>query len=239
MPLLDHFRPPLSEERTWEGFHCAWANTIAFALNDALPPQYFAEAHVRWGGTAEIDVAAFEKFPAHHNGHGGLATAVYAPPAPTQTIPVALPWTDAVEVRVVRIESGPELVAAIELVSPANKDRAAHRRAFALKCAAYLQQGVAVVVVDVASRKANLHGEILQLAGESGAGGAAPAGELSAASYRTTFLDEGAELQLWHEVLRVGDSLPTLPLWIDAQTALPLELDSTYEDTYRSLRLQV
>ena len=25
MPLLDHFHPPLSDERHWESFHAAWA----------------------------------------------------------------------------------------------------------------------------------------------------------------------------------------------------------------------
>jgi hypothetical protein len=25
MPLLDHFRPPLSGSRHWESFHAAWA----------------------------------------------------------------------------------------------------------------------------------------------------------------------------------------------------------------------
>jgi hypothetical protein len=35
-------------------------------------------------------------------------------------------------------------VAAIEIVSPANKDRPEHRRKFVAKCAALLQQGVSV-----------------------------------------------------------------------------------------------
>jgi len=37
MPLLDHFRPPLSRERHWEAFHAAWAGSIADALNRVLP----------------------------------------------------------------------------------------------------------------------------------------------------------------------------------------------------------
>ena len=46
------------------------------------------------------------------------------------------------------VEGGARLVAAIELVSPANKDRAAHRRAFAT-CASHLCQGVGLVIVDI------------------------------------------------------------------------------------------
>jgi hypothetical protein len=33
MPLLDHFRPPLSQRRHWDSFHGAWAEAIAIALN--------------------------------------------------------------------------------------------------------------------------------------------------------------------------------------------------------------
>ena len=33
MPLLDHFHPPLSVERPWEGMHSTWASTIATQLN--------------------------------------------------------------------------------------------------------------------------------------------------------------------------------------------------------------
>ena len=44
MPLHDHFRPPWSVQRPWEGFHSAWATAIAFHLNNSgvLPPEYFA-----------------------------------------------------------------------------------------------------------------------------------------------------------------------------------------------------
>ena len=44
--------------------------------------------------------------------------------------------------------TGPTLVAVIELVSPGHKDRPEHRRAFAVKCAAYLQRAVGLVVID-------------------------------------------------------------------------------------------
>ena len=44
-------------------------------------------------------------------------------------------------VRVFDAKRGRQLVAAIEIVSPANKDRAEHRNAFVGKCAALLQKG--------------------------------------------------------------------------------------------------
>jgi hypothetical protein len=44
---------------------------------------------------------------------------------------------------------GRHLVAAVEIVSPANKDRPENRRAFVTKGAALLQQGVCVSLVDL------------------------------------------------------------------------------------------
>jgi hypothetical protein len=60
MPLLDHFHPPLSQERHWESFHAAWIGSLADALNRTLPSGYFAEEQVHAGPGVEIDVATQE-----------------------------------------------------------------------------------------------------------------------------------------------------------------------------------
>ena len=57
MPLLDHFHPPLSETRKWEGFHSHWTSSLAAQLNAGLlPPRHFAEPQVTHG-RIEVDVA--------------------------------------------------------------------------------------------------------------------------------------------------------------------------------------
>src|SRR5207244_6651122 len=95
-----------------------------------------------------------------------LATAVWAPPEPTQTLTVDFLDQDVCEVRVYDAERGMRLVGAIELVSPGNKDRPEARQAFVAKCAAYLQEQVSLIVVDiVTSRSANLHAELLAVLG--------------------------------------------------------------------------
>ena len=79
MPLLDHFHPPLHGLRRWEGFHHAWAVSLAQQLNDGvLPPDYFAEPEISMGPELEIDVAAMELDGAKSD--GGVATATWAPP---------------------------------------------------------------------------------------------------------------------------------------------------------------
>src|SRR5438128_2460884 len=152
MALQDHFRPPLSIRRHWHAFHNAWATYLASDLNQRLPEGYFAEPNVQFG--IEIDVATFEETNHHaprRDGAGPTAVGLremWTASAPTLTIPIDI--ADAVvEVLVYSREAGPTLVGAIELVSPANKDRPSHRDAFVSKCVAYLQLGISLVVVDV------------------------------------------------------------------------------------------
>jgi hypothetical protein len=58
------------------------------------------------------------------------------------------------------------LVAANKIVSPANKDRPEHRRAFVAKRAALLQNRVSVSIIDlVTSRTFNLYRDLLELLG--------------------------------------------------------------------------
>jgi hypothetical protein len=71
---------------------------------------------------------------------GSAATA--APPRPTLVIDAELQNQYAYEVLIYDQTRARQLVAAIEIVSPANKDRPENRRAFVTNCAALLQQGV-------------------------------------------------------------------------------------------------
>ena len=91
--------------------------------------------------------------PARGDNGGGVATAVWAPPRPTLAVATDLPALDEYEVRVYDTKIGRRLVAAVEIVSPANKDRPEHRRAFVAKCAALLQNRVCVAIVDLVTTR--------------------------------------------------------------------------------------
>jgi hypothetical protein len=229
MPLLDHFRPPLFPSRHWESFHVTWAGTIADALNeDLLPDGYFAEEHAHAGARIEIDVATFEdgRPGAPSNGAVTRTARPYTPPAPPLVVPAAFP--DAFEVLVYRSEGGAKLVAAVELVSPSNKDRESHRRAFAAKCAGYLAQGAGLVVVDVVTtRQANLHALVMGLLGQTTTGLPGDA-DLYAAAYRPIVRDEAELIEVWPESVAVGRPLPKLPLSLSAELCVPIDLEATY-----------
>lgn len=239
MPLQDHFRPPLSIRRHWHAFHNAWATYIASDLNRRLPEGYFAEPNVQFG--IEIDVATFEEYTPGATelpvgaSSGDIGTIVWAPSAPTLTIPVQ-GVTDVVEVLVYASEAGPTLAAAVELISPANKDRPAHRDAFVAKCETYIQQGVGLVVVDVVTgRSTNLHDALLERL--SGPGASAWRADLYAAAYRLVERGAQANLDIWQEELTVGGPLPTLPLWLRGGGFVPLDLEATYDRTCREQRM--
>src|SRR4029079_2960130 len=83
-------------------------------------------------------------------------------------VETTLPDYDEYEVCIYDVERGRLLVAAIEIVSPANKDRPEHRNVFVGKCAARLQKGVAVSIVDrVTVRHFNLYADLLAFLGHN------------------------------------------------------------------------
>jgi hypothetical protein len=129
-------------------------------------------------------------------------------------------------------------VAAIEIISPANKDRPESRGQFVAKCAALLRQRVSVVLVDVVTvREFNLYAELLEWVGERDpALGDDPPPTYAAAC---RWLPRGASrwLEAWTRPLTVGQPLPVLPLWLTDDLAVPLDLEASYEQTCRDLRL--
>ncbi len=145
---------------------------------------------------------------------------------------------DIFEVQIVQRLGGPQLRAAIELVSPANKDRPSNRHAFAVKCASYLQRGVSVVIVDVVTqRSTNFHAEVLATLEVNGEPAWHSPTNLYAVAYRATHAGGQDQLEVWPEVLTVGSVLPTMPLWLDVELCLPLRLEESYTATCASLRM--
>lgn len=226
MPLFDHFRPPLSTRRHWHSFHNAWSTYLADDLNQRLPEGYFAEPNAQFG--IEIAVATYSESISGERSQPNENLLEWMPRSPTATLPFQ-PTTDVVEVQVFNVQAGPTLVGAIELVSPANKDRPAHRDAFTSKCQTYLQQGIGLIVVDVVTTlSANLHNEMmkrLELSIEP------MQADLYAIAYRVAEADDTPHLNIWQETFTIGEQLPTLPLYLKGGLCLPINLEQTYHYT--------
>lgn len=238
MPLRDHFRPPLSRRSTWEGFHGQWPGMIVMQLNRALPPRFSAEPRVHLGSLFEIDVSAYEvdgpNLPTVDTANG----SAWEPAQPSVAVETELLDTNEYEVLIFDQHRERRLVAAVELVSPANKDRPEARQAFVAKCEAQLRKGVSVSIVDVVtSRHFNLYAELLALIGQRDQTLGPEPPPIYAAACR--WIPHGVKhlLQTWSHTLRIGEPLPTLPLWLGEHLCIPLELEPPYEETCRVLRL--
>ena len=140
--------------------------------------------------------------------------------------------------RVYDTRHGRRLVAAVEIVSPSNKDRPESRRFFVAKCAALLREQVSVTIVDVVTtRQFNLFGDLLEWIGRSGPSTTPELPTIYAAACRWRRVGDIARLETWAHPLAVGQPLPTLPLWLADDLAVPLELEASYEEACRILRL--
>jgi Protein of unknown function (DUF4058) len=241
MPLLDHFHPPLYPGRPWESFHSRWANSIADALNRLLPPRYTAEVQMHLGTQVEADVAEWERSSlavaeAGNGSAGGVAVKSWTAPAATMVLPADFP--DDLEVHVLDQLDDARLVAVVELASPRNKDRAESRRAFAIKCAAYLQRGIGLVILDIVTlRQFNLHDELLRVMELDESFGMAPGTFLYAVAYRPVRRQEADQIDVWPHPLTLGGTLPTVPLALRGAEVVPLDLEGTYTDARARSRL--
>ncbi|HWG45235.1 MAG TPA: DUF4058 family protein [Gemmataceae bacterium] len=236
MPLLDHFHPPLFPYRSWESFHGFWTIHLAGQLNvRPLPYGFLAENNVHIGVTVAADVAAFEEdAPGGEHSNGAVATEVWAPPQPPLVLPVDFATLETFEIRVYDQDRARTLVAAVELVSPGNKDRPENRRAFLDKCAAYLREGVSVVIVDiVTSRRHNFHAALMELFNGGETAVVAVTADLYAVAYRVRLVGKRTQLEAWPAALTLGEPLPTLPLWLTESLAVPLELEAGYQTACR------
>jgi Protein of unknown function (DUF4058) len=237
MPLRDHFRPPVAKVRSWDELHGLWPAMMVQHLYGVLPAGYVAGPTVHLGSSFEIDVSTYELGDSPPT--PASESAPWAAPAPTLTLEADLGEYDEYEVRIYDADRDRRLVAAVEIVSPSNKDRPESRRAFATKCAALLHQDVSVSVVDVVTtRQSNLYAELLDLVGKSDPALGDDPPFLYAATLRNRKrARQRSLLDLWFYPLQVGQSLPALPLWLERDLNVKLDLDATYEQACRLLHL--
>lgn len=245
MPLKDHFRPPVWNQASWEGFHGGWPMMMVLNLAPKLPKGFAAEPRVHLGTYFEIDVCTFDKDGNrdwHSDPHpvtdGGVATATLAPPAPTLTVDVDFPDQYVYEVLIFDQTRDRKLVAAVEIVSPANKDRAESRQLFIAKCVNLLRNDVCVSLVDLVTvRRFNLYTELLTLLGQTDPSMSPDPPPIYAATCRKRRAGRRTKLDTWALPLVVGQPLPPLYIWLTETLTVLLDLEAAYEQTCRALQI--
>lgn len=243
MPLRDHFRSPVNDTHSWDECHGGWPMEIVRSLTAILPAGFRAGPKVHLGSPFEVDVGSYDldtRDPdaAPDSGSGGTATLTAL--APTLTVETELTDQDEYEVRIYDTERGRTLVAAIELVSPANKDRPAARELFVSKVVALLQQGVCVSLVDpVTVRQASLYADLLARLGHTDPALAPVPPHLYAVTLRTRKPARPRRrrplLDAWFYPMTVDQPLPTVPLWLTSELCVMLPLEPSYQETCRVL----
>jgi Protein of unknown function (DUF4058) len=234
MPLRDHFRPPITRHGSWESLHGMWPATIVQQLRKQLPSGFVSALRVHLGPYFEIDTSRERSDRPFIVGDA----ATLAPPRPTWAVETDVPEDDEYEVQIYRADEERTLVAVIEIVSPANKDRPDKRRAFVGKCAALLRKGVAVSIVDVVTiRHANLYAEVMAFVGHPDPTMGAEPPATYAASCRWVSGERRARLEAWVHPMAVGEPLPPLPVWLADDVSVVFDLDRSYEQACTDLSI--
>jgi hypothetical protein len=221
MPLHDWTDLP-----GWEGMHIFWMTEIARALRGSLPPRYRAVI----GSSPLVAVGVAPVKPdvvVTHSAQqpNGSPTA----PAPTAFEPdVEVAVATLTEDATVLVERDGRLIAAVELISPRNKDRPSAREQYAARYLNYLRGGVHLLLVDVHRRPLEF-GFAQLIATELDPALPAPVAP-SAVSYRVgaAAAQGGRMLGVWQHALVFGEPIPPMPLPLTPDTLVVVDLEATY-----------
>lgn len=167
-----------------------------------------------------------------------LPDRYFAAPGVHLTVEPHLPSQDVYEVRIYDRRRNRHLVAAIEIVSPSNKDRPENRAIFVAKAATLLRNNICVSIVDVVGTfDFSLYADVMAFLNVGPALGSTPS-PMYAATLRMRYEDRRRMMDNWYHPLTIGQPLPTLPIWLTETSAISLELESSYEETCRALRIR-
>ena len=227
MPLHDW-----TERGGWDGMHHLWIAELLRWVKPRLPEGYRA-----YIGTAPLlAVGAPGERPdvAVREWHSEPREQPEQPDGSEAPEPIELEPDIEVAVAAIDpgtalfIESHGRLIAAVELISPRNKDRPVARSAYFSRYLGYLLDGAHLLLVDVHRRPldfsfADRIAEELQIEQP-------PCRPPLAVSYRVgePAAGGGRILAIWRRPLSVGEPLPVMPLPLNIELAVSVDLEQTY-----------
>jgi hypothetical protein len=227
-------------------FHTVWTGELRNVLNGGLLPDGYYALAEQHAGNSIADVLTLHASPAPTQPQpqpqppstGGTAIASVPPRVRRRQTVDPLSLAARRRSLAIRHVSGHRLVALLEIVSPANKDRARHVEDFAGKVVSALDSGVHVLVVDLFPPGPHdphdphgIHGVIHQrLSGSEEPFDLPTAEPLTLASYAA-----GPRVEIYLEHLAVAARLPEMPLFLHPERYINVPLEPTYEATYRGM----
>lgn len=228
----------------YHDFHLDWIFTLKNALNDGiLPPDYYALAEQVAGGLHPdvLTLGRDRSAPStESNGpsaapstNGGIALAS-APPHVRFTATAEEEIYARKRKRIaIRHISDDQVVALIEIVSPGNKATRHALRAFVAKTVEFLENGIHLLVLDLfppgprdpQGIHAAIWSEIIDDDFRL-----PPDKPLTLASYSAGYVKRA-----FIEPVAVGDELPPMPLFLEAEVYVPVPLEATYRTAFAAV----
>lgn len=226
MPIHDWSR---GEAGDFHHFHQRWVVAIGDALNAGLlPPGYLAMVE-QVTGRPIPDVVTLQSRDVKGTPDAGIAVATSPPSARLIARFERLEYAKRADRVVIRHGRG-RVVAIIEIVSPGNKAGISALRSFVEKAAEILSQGVNLLVVDLfpptPRDPQGIHKAIADQL-EDMPFEAPPGKSLTVASYIG-----GNTPTAYVESLGVGDSLPSMPIFLSETRYVPAPLEATYQEAW-------
>jgi hypothetical protein len=236
MPLHDW-----SDRPGWEGMHHLWITELLRWVKPRLPGGYRAyigSAPLLAVGAPvdrpDVGVRSWSPTEAARVSVPTVGETSADPTEPDEEIAVATLDPETA----VYVEKQGRLIAAVELISPRNKDRPIARSAYLARYLGYLLEGAHLVLIDVHRRSVGfsfadhiateLHLEQPSVVSPM------------AVSYRVgePAATGGRLLAIWRRPMTVGETLPPIPLPLTSERDVMLDLDQTYaraaEDAYQT-----
>jgi hypothetical protein len=241
MPIHDWTTVPAG---IFHDFHQDWTVGLKHRLNGGiLPAEYYALVEQASSGR-HPDVLTFEiaRPTIDENGHGlardakssgGVLTLAEAPPQVGITATIESDVFAQKSNRVIVFDEADEVVAVIEIVSPGNKSSRYRFESFVEKALQFLRSGIHLLIVDLfpptARDPQGMHAAIWSRMTDYDFH--LPKGKtLTVASYSA-----GAVQRAFAEALAAGDSLPDMPLFLEAERYVSVPLDETYQRTFEAV----
>ncbi len=225
MPLHDW-----SELSGWEGVHDIWIVELLRWIKPRLPRDYRAylgsSPALAIGSAAERPDVAVRQWLPEPVSQSPLSPSAQVSAEPEPDEEVATITLDPQTA--VYVSAHGRLIAAVELISPRNKDRASARNVYLARYLSYLQEGAHLLLVDVHPRPYG-YSFADRLAAELEirqptcpvphaisyrVGEPAPAG--------------GRFVAIWRRAMAAGQPLPTMPLPLGVGLSITVDLDETY-----------
>jgi hypothetical protein len=239
MPVHDWTRV---DAGIFHAFHTVWTGNIQTALNSGILPTGFYALTEQHAGAAIADVLTLHAGAeplSEFESSSSMGTAVAeAPPRvrARQTVDLAL----GLRRRTVSIrhKSRHRLIAMIEIVSPANKDRVKSVEAFAAKATDAVRADVNLLVIDLFppgrhdpfGMTAAIRQQLEEAEEPAPQSDRPPSEPLTLSAF-----DAGPPIDIYLEYLAVGSKLPVMPLFLRQSRYINVPLEETYDAAYRGM----